>query len=209
LINFVVSLSVVFLSIAVSCAQDSIFKSKTFDNKNTEIIADKTSFDKKHSEFLASGNVKVVSKFKNGDRIEASGRFAKYNTNSGKGKLWGKNTLVKYFVKGSSTPFIMLAKEIKFDKNGENIKAYGDVFIVTSSGTIRSDNVLFDQKISGAVFEKDKIRPVAEVVSEGRKQLYEANKMIFYDTDDGKKIFMEGNVKGKIEMENTINDTKN
>jgi lipopolysaccharide assembly outer membrane protein LptD (OstA) len=204
LINFIVSLSVVFLSLAVSCAQDSIFKPKTFGNKSTEIIADKTSFDKKRSEFMASGNVKVVSEFKNGDRIEASGRFAKYNINSRKGKLWGKNTLIKYFVKSSSKPFIIWAKEIKFDKNDKNIKAYGDVFIVTFSTTICSDNALFDQKISGVVLEKDKIRPVAEVVSEGRKQLYEADKMIFYDTSDVKKIFMEGNVKGKIEMENTI-----
>jgi len=211
LINFVVSVSVVFFSTAVSCAQDSIFESKTFDNKNTEIIADKTSFDKKHSEFLASGNVKIVSKFTNGERVEASGSFAKYNTNTGKGKLWsrGKKTSVKYFVKGSSTPVIIWAEEMQFDKNGENIEAYGDVFVVTSSGTIRSDNATFDQKTCGAIFKKDKKRPVAEVGYEGRKQLYEANKIIFYDNNDVKKIFMEGEVKGKIEMEDTINDTKN
>jgi lipopolysaccharide export system protein LptA len=211
LIDFVVSLSVVFFSTMVSCAQDSIFESKTFDNKNTEIIADRTSFDKKHSEFLASGNVKIVSKFTNGERVEASGSFAKYNTNTGKGKLWGKGkkTSVKYFVKGSSMPVIIWAEEMQFDKNGENIKTYGDVFVVTSSGTIRSDNATFDQKTSGAVFKKDKKRPVAEVRYEGRKQFYEANKMIFYDNNDVKKIFMEGDVKGKIEMEDTINDTKN
>ncbi|MDR1244790.1 MAG: hypothetical protein LBJ98_02290, partial [Endomicrobium sp.] len=210
-IDFVVLLSVVFFSTAVSCAQDSIFESKTFDNKNTEIIADRTSFDKKHSEFLASGNVKIVSKFTNGERVEASGSFAKYNTNTGKGKLWGKGkkTSVKYFVKGSSMPVIIWAEEMQFDKNGENIKTYGDVFVVTSSGTIRSDNATFDQKTSEAVFKKDKKRPVAEVKYEGRKQFYEANKIIFYDNNDVKKIFMEGDVKGKIEMEDTINDTKN
>jgi lipopolysaccharide export system protein LptA len=214
LIDFVVSLSVIFFSAAVSCAQDSIFKSKTFDNKNTEIIADKTSFDKKRSEFSASGNVKVVSKFINGKRVEASGSFAKYNTNAGKGKLWGKGekTSVKYFVKGASTPVIIWADEMQFDKNGKSIKAYGDVFVVTSSGTISSDNAAFDQKTSSVVFKKDKKRPVAEVKYEGRKQFYEANKIIFYDNDnnnDVKKIFMEGDVKGKIEMEDTINDTEN
>jgi lipopolysaccharide assembly outer membrane protein LptD (OstA) len=211
LIDFVVSLSVVFFNVAGACAQDSIFKSKMFDNKKTEIIADKTFFDKKYSEFLASGNVKVVSKFTNGERVEASGNFAKYNINSGKGKLWGrgKKTSVKYFAKGSSMPVIICAEELQFDKSGENIKAYGDVFVVTSSGTIRSDNALFDQRTSVAVFEKDKTRPVAEVRYEGRIQLYEANKMIFYDNNGVKKIFMEGDVKGKVEMEDTINDTKN
>jgi lipopolysaccharide assembly outer membrane protein LptD (OstA) len=213
LIDFVVSLSVAFFITAISCAQDSIFKSKTFDNKNTEIIADKTSFNKKHSEFLASGNVKIVSKFTSGERVEASGNFAKYNTNAGKVKLWcrDKKTSVKYFVKGSSTPIIIWAEEMQFDKNSENIKAYGDVFVVTSSGTVRSDNATFDQKTSVAVFKKDKKKPIAEVTYKSKKQLYEANKIIFYDTDtnDVKKIFMKGDVKGKIEMEDTINDTKN
>jgi lipopolysaccharide assembly outer membrane protein LptD (OstA) len=211
LIDFVVSLSLVFFSTVVSCDQDSIFKSKTFDNKNTEIIADKTSFDKKHSEFLASGNVKVMSKFTNGESVEVSGSFAKYNTNAGKGKLWGgdKKASVKYFVKGSSTPVIIWAEEMQFDKNVENIKAYGDVFVVTSSCTIRSDTATFDQKTSGAVFKKDKKRPVAEFRYESKKQFYEANKIIFYDNNDVKKIFLEGDVKGKIEMEDIIDGIKN
>jgi lipopolysaccharide export system protein LptA len=201
LIDFIVSLSVVFFNTAVFCAQDSIFKSKTFDNKNTEIIADKTSFNKKHSEFLAYGNIKIVSKFTNGEMVEALGSFAKYNINTGKGKLWGngKKISVKYFVNGS-LPVIIWAEEMQFDKNSESIKAYGDVFVVTSSGAIHSDNVLFDQKTYGSVFEKDKIRPVAEARYEGIKQFYEANKMIFYDDNNYVKIFMEGDVKGRIEM---------
>jgi lipopolysaccharide export system protein LptA len=209
LIDFVVSLAVIFFSLAFSCAQDSIFGSKTFDNKNTEITADKTSFDKKHSEFSASGNVKVVSKLKNDERIEALGNFGQYNTVTGKGKIWGKDTLVKYFVKGSSTPVMMRAKEIQFDKGEESVKAYGDVLVITSSGTISSDNALFDKKTSGAIFEKDQKRPVADFMCEGRKQVYEADKMILYDSKDVKKIFMEGDVKGKIEMEDLPNDTKN
>jgi lipopolysaccharide export system protein LptA len=203
LIDFVVSLSVVFLSVAVSCAQSSLFGTKTFDNRNTEITADKTSFDKKRSEFSASGNVQAVSKLKNGERIEAYGSFAKYNTTTGKGKIWGKNTLVKYFVKDLPKPVTMRAKEIQFDKGKESVKAYGDVLVVTSSGDIRSDKALFDQKTSGAVFEKDKTRPVAKVMYNGRKQIYEADKIIFYDNKEVKKIFMEGDVKGKIEMEDT------
>jgi lipopolysaccharide export system protein LptA len=201
LIDFVVSLFIIFFNTVVFCAQDSIFKSKTFDNKNTEIIADKAFFNKKHSEFLASGNVKIVSRFTNDDRVEALGGFVKYNINAGKGKLWGrdKKISIKYFVNGPSMPVIIWAEEIEFDKNGENIKAYGDVFVVTSSGVIHSDSVLFDRKISGSIFEKDKTRPVAEIRYEGTKQLYEANKMIFYD-NNYVKIFMEGDVKGKIEM---------
>jgi lipopolysaccharide export system protein LptA len=211
LINLEASLIIIFFVLTFSCAhaQDSIFGYKTFDNQNTEIIADNTSFDNKHSEFIALGNIKVISKLKNGDRIEGFGNAAKYNTKTGKGKIWGKDTMIKYFVKTYPEPVIMHAKEIQFDKGNESIEAYGDVFVITSSGTIISDNIIFDKKTSGAIFEKDKKRPVADIMHDNRKQIYEADKMIFYDSPDVKKIFMEGSVKGKIEMEYIANDIEN
>lgn len=209
LINLAVSLIIIFGGLAFSCAQDSIFGTKTFDNQNTEIIANNASFDKKCSEFLASGNVKIVSKLKSGERIEAFGNSAKYNAKTGKGKIWGKDTKIKYFGKTSPKPVIIRAKEIQFDGCNESVEAYEDVFVIISSGTIISDNVIFDKKTSGAVFEKDKKRPVADIVYNNRKQTYEADKMIFYDSPDVKKIFMEGSVKGKIEMEDITNGIKN
>jgi lipopolysaccharide assembly outer membrane protein LptD (OstA) len=209
LINLAVSLIIIFCNLAFSCDQDSIFGPKTFDNQNTEIIADNISFDKKHSEFLASVNVKIISKLKSGERIEAFGNSAKYNTKTGKGEIGGKDTMIKYFTKTSPKPVIIRAKEIQFDKGNESIGAYEDVFVITSSGTIISDNVVFDKKTSMAVFEKDKKRPVADIMYDNRKQIYEADKMILYDSSDVKKIFMEGSVKGKIGMEDIADDIKN
>jgi lipopolysaccharide export system protein LptA len=209
LIDLAGALVVILGGLAFSRAQDSIFGTKAFDNQNTEIRADNTSFDKKRSEFMAFGNVRIVSKFKNGERVEAFGNFAKYNTQTEKGKIWGKGTMIKYFVKTSTRPVIVCAGEIQFDKTNGNIRAYKDVFVKTSSGIITSDNVVFDKKTSEAVFEKGKKRPVADVMYDSRKQTYEADKMIFYDGPGVKKMFMEGSVKGKIEMEDVENDIEN
>jgi lipopolysaccharide export system protein LptA len=210
LIDFIVLVGAVFLSADISCAQYSIFGAETFDSKNIEIKADETSFDKKNSGILASGNVQIVLKLKNGETVVVEGSFAKYSTITENGKIWGKNTGIKYYAKGSSSPVIMRAKEIQFDKSGENIKAYHDVVVESSSGTIRADNALFYQKTSGATFEKDKTRPVASFMYDGKKQVYTADKMIFYYSKDARKVLMEGDVKGTIEMEmEGNNDTKN
>jgi lipopolysaccharide export system protein LptA len=205
LINFVVLVGVITLSANIICAQTvSLFGSETFDGRNIEIKADETSFDKRNSEILASGNVQIVSKLKTGETVKASGSFAKYSTIREVGKIWGRGTVIEYFVKNSSSPVTMHAKEIQFDKSGENIKANGDVVVVSSSGTIRSDNALFDKKTSGAVFGKGEIRPVAEFTYKGKKQVYNADKIILYDNEGYKKILMEGDVKGKIEMKDNL-----
>jgi lipopolysaccharide export system protein LptA len=208
LIDFIVIAITIFLSADISCAQYSIFNAETFDSKNIEIKADETSFDKKNSEILAYGNVQIVLKLKTGETVIAKGSFAKYNTISEGGEIWGEGTSIKYYVKGSSIPITMHAKKIQFDKNEVSIKAHSDVVVETSSGSIRSDNALFDQKTFSAIFKKDKKRPVAEFWNEDQNQTYTADKITFFNNNDNKKIFMEGDVKGKIKMEGT-NDTKN
>jgi lipopolysaccharide export system protein LptA len=193
------------LSANSACAQTiPLFGSGTFDSQNIEIKADETSFDKKNSEILASGNVQIVSKLKNGETVKVTGSSAIYSTITGGGKIWGANTSIEYSIKNSSSPVTMYAKEIQFDKSSENIKANGDVIVVSSSGTIRSDNALFDKKTSGAIFGKGKTRPVAEFTYKGKKQVYNADRIILYDNEDAKKVFMEGDVKGKIEMKDNL-----
>jgi lipopolysaccharide export system protein LptA len=205
LINFIVLVGFVLLSANSACAQTiPLFNLGTFDSQNIEIKADETSFDKKNSEISAFGNVQIVLELKNCETVEATGSFAKYNTITGKGKVWGKSTSIKYSIKNSSSPVTIHAKEIQFDKSSENIKANGDVVVVSSSGTIHSDNALFDKKTSGAIFGKGKTRPVAEFIYKGKKQIYNADRIILYDNEDTKKVFMEGDVKGKIEMEDNL-----
>jgi lipopolysaccharide assembly outer membrane protein LptD (OstA) len=177
--------------------------SKAVNGRNT-IEAHKMTYDKKKEFVDASGNVKLFSKTDEGEPIKAYGEFASYDLKSEKGKLWGKKTFVEYFMKDSKSPLLLNAKEVELDKNLETLSAYKDVEIITTSGTIVSDNAVFDKKSSSIVTVKDEKRPVADVYYDGRKGLYEADKMIFYNSDKNKKIVMNGSVTGKIEMEDKI-----
>jgi lipopolysaccharide export system protein LptA len=172
--------------------------SKAVNGRNT-IKSDKMVYNKKSSFVSASGNVRLYSKTDDGEPLEAKGDFADYNLSLQRGKLWGKKTNLKYFPKGGDKMEVN-SKELLIDRNLETLSAYKDVEIVTSSGTIYSDNAVFDKKTSSLKAVKEKKRPLADVIYDGRKGRYVADEMIFYNSKDDKKIAMTGNVKGKIEM---------
>ncbi|MCL1972778.1 MAG: hypothetical protein FWG57_07320 [Endomicrobia bacterium] len=170
-------------------------------NKKNIIEADTMIYDKIKELVDASGNVKLFSKTDEGEPVKAYGDFASYNMKEEKGRLWGEKTFVEYFMKDSEKPLMLYAQEIDLDKNLEKLYAHKNVEIITTSGTIVSDNAVFDKKTYSVVMVKDEKRPVADVYYDNRRGLYEADTMTFYNADDKKKIIMTGQVTGKIEME--------
>jgi len=173
--------------------------SKAVNGRNT-IKSDKMTYNKKDSFVSASGNVRLYSKTDDNEPLEASGDFANYSLQLQRGKLWGKKTNVKYFLKGSDK-WELNAKEVLIDRNIETLSAYKNVEIMTSSGTIYSDNAVFDKKAFTLTAVKENKRPAADVLYDGKKGFYEADEMVFYNSKDDKKIVMNGSVKGKIQME--------
>ncbi|MDR0820572.1 MAG: hypothetical protein LBN19_03555 [Endomicrobium sp.] len=169
------------------------------------MTASKMIYDKKNSILSAFDNVVLLSKMQNGKRFEVCGNFAYYYINDKKGKFWGDNTVAKYFVQNSSSsstpPIILCAQEIYIDRNLETLNAYDNVIIETSSGIVYSDNAVFNGKTLNAIFQKYKKRPIVHVSYDDRKGFYEADEMIFNIADDNKKMIMNGEVAGKIEME--------
>jgi lipopolysaccharide export system protein LptA len=157
-------------------------------------------YNKKDSFVSAYGNVRLYSKTDDGEPLQARGDFADYSLSLQRGKLWGKKTNLKYFPKDRDK-LELNAKEVSIDKNLETLSAYKDVEIITSSGTIYSDNAVFDKKTSSLKAVKENKRPLADVIYDGRKGRYTADEMIFYNSKDDKKIEMKGRVKGKIQME--------
>ncbi|GHT37818.1 hypothetical protein AGMMS49593_05780 [Endomicrobiia bacterium] len=175
--------------------------SKAINNCN-EITADKMTYYKEKSDLLAEGKVKLSLKNKKGEPIEASGNFAKYNTASQAGEVYGDNALIKYFIEGSTVPYTLYAKKIDIDRKNQILKAYDDVKVITSHGTIHSDNGVFDQDNTSIVFKKDKKKPIADVHHDGEEGRYEADEMIFYNK--GNRIIMKGSITGKINMKKDI-----
>ena len=97
------------------------------------------------------------------------------------------------------------ADEMVYDKNTALIRAKGNVIIDTSSGTMRADNAVYISTLNAAYMVKDKNRPSADIVYEGTKGFYEADKMTFFNYES-KKVLMEGNVKGKVNVKERSKD---
>jgi lipopolysaccharide assembly outer membrane protein LptD (OstA) len=171
------------------------------------MMANEMLYDKKQSEILAFGNVKLFSKNLKNESLEIYGSFAKYNMCTEIGKIWGDNTMIKYFIHASSSTstIILYADKVYIDKNMQILSAYDNVKVITSYGTIYSDNAIFDRKTFEVIFKKDKNRPIADVLYNGNKGIYEADKMVFDNFENNnKKIIMTGSVLGKIKMESKL-----
>ena len=151
----------------------------------------------------------MFSKTQELERVEVCGNYSNYNPKTQEGKVWG-NALINYFISTSTSPLVLRAEEIYVDKSKQTLDARNNVVVTTSSGTIYADNGNFDKKTVRIVFKKGKKKPVAHVLSDGKKEVYEADEMIFYHPqNDDKRIIMKGSVLGKIKMEDEKNDTKN
>lgn len=180
--------------------------SKAVNGKNV-ITSDTMIYNKKKSLLEAVGGVKLTSLVNDGEPLKAFGNFAEYNIDSEKGKLWGANTNVQYFVKDSTAPIVLKAGEIYFNGGLETLSAFKDVEIITSSGTITGDKAVYDKKSESITVDKSTAgakRPAADVYYDGRKGFYQADQMVLYHSTESRRIIMTGNVTGTIEMEDKI-----
>jgi lipopolysaccharide assembly outer membrane protein LptD (OstA) len=174
-------------------------------NDMSVMMANEMVYDRKRSEILASGDIKLFSKNLENESFEVYGNFAKYNMCTDTGKIWGSNTKIKYFMHTLSSPIILYAYEVHVDRNMQILSACNNVKVTTLYGTIYSDNAVFDKRTFEVIFKKDKNRPIADVLYDGKKGLYEADEMIFNDFgNNNKKIVMNGSVSGKIKMKGKI-----
>ncbi|MDR1926917.1 MAG: hypothetical protein LBQ13_04575 [Endomicrobium sp.] len=154
--------------------------SKATNNTDT-ITACKMSYDTAKSVLFASGSVKLFSKTEKGKFFKTYGNFVEYNMDSQKGKIFGDYAIIEHYAHNVTSPLILSAKEIYIDIKEQTLSAY----------------------------KKGEKRPVVKVDNAGRKELYEADEIILYNSYD-KKIVMNGSVVVKIETrEDEYNDAKN
>jgi lipopolysaccharide assembly outer membrane protein LptD (OstA) len=170
---------------------------------NTNIItSDEMTYNTKDSILLAYGNVKMISKISNDELLECYGTSVKYNVNNKNISFRGYNAMIKYSaMKLFKSPLVLNAREINVDINHKVLTAYDSVEAITPFGKIYSDKAIFDKKASEVIFKKCGKRPLANVFYNGQKGTYKADEIIFYNSDNNKKIIMNGFVVGEVEME--------
>ncbi|MDR2709189.1 MAG: hypothetical protein LBC07_04360 [Elusimicrobiota bacterium] len=92
------------------------------------------------------------------------------------------------------------AQEMIYDKKKGQVSAFGNVVVITTSGTIKSDNAVFDSTLNTVVMKTDKKRPSAYLIYDRQKGNYTADTMTFFNYQY-KIILMQGNVRAKIFVE--------
>ena len=168
------------------------------------IKADKMEYKKTTGLINAYGNVKFFLNNKDG-KVNAYAQNAIYNVNDYTGKLWGGKPLIEYTVKDSTEIIKLYADNFYLENGLETARAENNVEIISSSGTIFSDNALIDKNSKTLYMHKDTKKPQVTAFQEDKKAVFEADEInMFYET---KTVTMNKNVKGKITIEsNNIED---
>ena len=184
--------------------EKTIFKgnAKIVRGSNT-ITADKMVYYKNTDNVDADGNIKFSVKNDDGSTINASSKKAVYNIKNYSGKLWGGNPQIKYNMANSTDTVFMYANTIELNKNFESATAKDNVKIISSSGTITSDNAFLNRADNSLIMKKDKNKPTVDVKQDDKKAHFVADEIsLFYDK---KTVQMKNNVEGKIIMEDINN----
>ncbi len=167
---------------------------------NYEISADEMKYYKDTEEVDAKGHVKFFVKNDDGSKIKAKSSKAKYNTKKMNGMMWGGKPKVEYFVKNSTNTVVLYMNKLYLRDNFESAKAVGNVRIVSSSGTIRSDNAVLNKDKKFLFMKKEKNKPQVNAWQKGKNATFKADEISLLYND--KTIKMNKNVEGKIIFDN-------
>lgn len=157
--------------------------------------ADRLVEDKASKMIEASGNIDFKTLSKDRELMEASGEKMRYFTEKEQGELWEGRPHIIYHVKTSTSPVHLRADKIAFDRAKEEIRASGQVEVLTSSASAYAPNALFRQKERKITLDG---RPQPRIVSNDteHKGDYTADR-IFINVDT-RNVLLDGNVTAKL-----------
>lgn len=166
---------------------------------SSTVTSDKMTYYKDNSNVDASGNVKFLVNNEDGSIIKAMSQEAIYNTKNSSGQLWGGRPTVEYNLKNSTDTMYLYADKLYVDNDFEYADAEGNVEIISSSGTIISENALLDRKANTLFMHKNKKKPQINAHQSDKKAEFKADEIsLFYNE---KTVKMNKNVEGKITMD--------
>lgn len=171
--------------------------------ENNTVVADKMIYYKDKEYVDAMGNIKFSTKNDDGSVVNAYSQKAYYNIKDYSGKLWDGNPKVEYITKDSKDKVFLYAQEIELNKDFESVVAKDNVRIVSSSGTITSDNAYLNKENKSLLMKKDKNRPTIDVQQEDKEAHFKADELLLLY--EQKTIQLNDNVEGKIKIEDTSN----
>ena len=165
-----------------------------------DLTADKISVDNKEKTVEATGNVYVKTIRQDDSPIYAKSQNVFYNAETQIGELKGARPELEYYIKSSDSPVQLTSDKIDVFYKGGQIKAYGDVEIVTSSATILSPNALIYRENQKAVmFKEQETQPEVYAKDKNQDAYYKADKITVLMEE--KVVHMKGNVIGKINVQ--------
>ncbi|MBQ3834570.1 MAG: LPS-assembly protein LptD [Elusimicrobia bacterium] len=167
---------------------------------NYKILADEMKYFKDTDDIDAKGNIRFFVKNDDGSSIKAKSSKAKYNTKKMNGMMWGGKPRVEYFVKGSTDTVVLYMNKLYLRDNFESAKAVGNVRIISSSGTIHSDNAVLNKDSKSLFMKKDKKKPQVNAWQKGKKANFKADEISLLYNE--KIVKMDKNVEGKIIFDN-------
>ena len=163
---------------------------------NKIIKADTIRYSEKQNQIDANGNVQFFDKYDDGSKIKAVSENATYNTEKTDGKLWGGNPTIEYNIKKSTDIIYLYADTFYLDQGFQSARAQSNVKIVTSSGTITSDNAKVSKSDNTLYMYKDINRPKIIAYQDDKYAEFESDEVYVYY--DKKTITMNKDVKGKF-----------
>ncbi|MFA7073834.1 MAG: LptA/OstA family protein [Endomicrobiaceae bacterium] len=163
------------------------------------VTSDKMTYYKNNSNVDAEGNVNFSVHDEDGNFLKAVSQEAVYNTDNLSGQLWGGRPVIEYNLKDSTDTVYLFADKIYVHNDFESADAEGNVEIISSSGTIISDNALLDKKSSSLFMHKDVKKPQVNAYRNDKEAEFKADEIsLFYNN---KTVKMNKNVEGKITMD--------
>jgi len=169
------------------------------ERKNTVVTSDKMTYYKDSSQVEATGNVKLFVINKDSSTINSSSQEAVYNTENSSGQLWGGSPCVEYKVKDSTDTLYMYADKFYLGQDSSSARAQDNVKIISSSGTIVSDNAYLDRQEKTLFMQKDENKPRIIFLQEDKTADFKADEILMLYNE--KTVQLNENVEGKIIMD--------
>jgi len=159
-----------------------------------KISADET-VSREHGKIIeASGHVQVNYLMENGDTLQSSSQFARYDRGEGLGEIWGDPDALWISKDGSQPPTRLLAHKIAVKPAESELKATGKVSVLQSSSTLSAETVSYsnEEKKITAMGE----RPEFSIRQDDHETRISSQKIIAFM--DKKEIHFMGQVQGTV-----------